>query len=177
MQKRGLLLQRRYYAQLWLYSALPGPPAEELGELIEEHWEGDIVERTYVMYHGTSVPNWRKIESSGWRRSSTGMLGSGVYLSRDFQKTKRYALKDGGHGVILKCHVRVGRVVRINSLWSSKRYDWHLHYDTAWVPSNNRMVGSGRTENCVYDPSRIAVVEVFQAPQDGHVWRSTVTYI
>ena len=54
------------------------------------------------------------IERSGFRRSADGMLGEGVYLSRDVTKASYYPLDvephDYANRVILKCLVHVGKV-------------------------------------------------------------------
>ena len=39
--------------------------------------------RTYIMYHGTSWNVAQLIRDNGFNPSVDGMLGSGVYLSRD----------------------------------------------------------------------------------------------
>ena len=47
----------------------------------------------FIMYHGTKKKNVAPILDSGGLRASTGpnqMLGSGVYVSRDIDKTKYY---------------------------------------------------------------------------------------
>lgn len=49
-----------------------------------------ISDRTYVMYHGTTRRNAESIQVGGFRPSSDGTLGTGVYLSRDHQKASRY---------------------------------------------------------------------------------------
>lgn len=59
------------------------------------------------MYHGTSPSNADSIEHSGFRLSSDGMLGRGVYLSRDFSKARAYG------AVVLRVSVKVGRVCTI----------------------------------------------------------------
>ena len=66
------------------------------------------------MYHGTSHAAADLIMQEGFKRSTDGMLGPGVYLSRDVQKTRPYAVEGlallGIPGVIFKCRVRVGKV-------------------------------------------------------------------
>ena len=42
----------------------------------------------YIMYHGTRSENVDSILSNGFRRSRIGMLGRGVYVSKDHQKTE-----------------------------------------------------------------------------------------
>ena len=40
------------------------------------------------MYHGTTLENAIKIKISGFKPSTYGMLGKGVYMSRDINKVK-----------------------------------------------------------------------------------------
>ncbi|XP_072224832.1 uncharacterized protein [Leuresthes tenuis] len=117
--------------------------------------------QTYVMYHGTTRANARSIETSGFRRSSAGMLGPGVYLSRDLDKASRYPIGHPGHDrVVIKVKVNVGKVIAINRQDHPLRKTWHDQgYDTAWVPPNCGMVKSGLEEDCVWDPSRITILD------------------
>uniref|UniRef100_A0A671KR99 PARP catalytic domain-containing protein n=1 Tax=Sinocyclocheilus anshuiensis TaxID=1608454 RepID=A0A671KR99_9TELE len=125
-----------------------------------QHYPG---RRSYIMYHGTTMKNALKIQlGEGFRRSSDGMLGPGVYLSRSRDKASRYPLNAGREQLaILKLSVRVGKVKRIDYQGHPLQKTWHQHgYDTAWVPTNCGMLSSGLEEDCVYDPSRIRVLEI-----------------
>lgn len=115
---------------------------------------------TYVMYHGTSSEGAQSILWSGFRQSADGMLGPGVYLSRDLQKASRYPINHPEWDkVVIKVLVDVGRVIVINRQHHRLQKTWHNHgYDTAWVPPNCGMVKSGLEENCVWDPSRVTVI-------------------
>jgi hypothetical protein len=109
--------------------------------------------QTIAMYHGTSESNAASIETNGFRPSTDGMLGKGVYLSRDLMKARTYG------AVVLHCSVRVGRVKAINTQGHELQRSWHdAGYDTAWVPPACGVVNSSMEENCVYDPSRITVL-------------------
>uniref|UniRef100_A0A8C9YKA0 Grass carp reovirus (GCRV)-induced gene 2p n=1 Tax=Sander lucioperca TaxID=283035 RepID=A0A8C9YKA0_SANLU len=102
----------------------------------------------YTMYHGTSVASARIIIANGFKQSSGGMLGRGVYVSH---------AKKGDH-VVFKLHVRVGRVKRIDKDNHPMQFTWSTQgYDTAWVPPNCglKAVRSGLEEDCVFDPKRI----------------------
>uniref|UniRef100_A0A3P9NDW1 Grass carp reovirus (GCRV)-induced gene 2p n=1 Tax=Poecilia reticulata TaxID=8081 RepID=A0A3P9NDW1_POERE len=118
----------------------------------------------YTMYHGTTVANARLIIANGFQQSTKGMLGNGVYVSRDRKKAERYPLNiNAADRVVLKLHVRVGRVKRIDKDNHPMQYTWSTQgYDTAWVPPNCGMkaVPSGLEEDCVFDPSRITVVDI-----------------
>lgn len=122
----------------------------------------------YTMYHGTNVANARLIIANGFQQSSGGMLGPGVYVSRDETKAKRYPLlSNASDRVVLELRVRVGRVKRIDKDNHPMQYTWSMQgYDTAWVPPNCGMkaVPSGLEEDCVYDPKRVKVVGIAKAP-------------
>uniref|UniRef100_A0A3Q2FL29 Grass carp reovirus (GCRV)-induced gene 2p n=1 Tax=Cyprinodon variegatus TaxID=28743 RepID=A0A3Q2FL29_CYPVA len=115
----------------------------------------------YTMYHGTTAANAHLIITNGFQQSQKGMLGKGVYVSRDRKKAERYPLNiNASDRVVLKLHVRVGRVKRIDKDNHPMQYTWSAQgYDTAWVPPNCGMkaVPSGLEEDCVFDPSRIKV--------------------
>ncbi|XP_056325288.1 grass carp reovirus (GCRV)-induced gene 2q [Danio aesculapii] len=119
-------------------------------------------QKTYIMYHGTTMANAVLIQFRGFQPSSNGMLGPGVYVSRSRQKAARYPLCNRGQPLaILKLSVRVGKVKKIDRQGHPLQKSWHQHgYDTAWVPPNCGMVPSGLEEDCVYDPSRIKVLEI-----------------
>lgn len=122
----------------------------------------------YTMYHGTSINSAKLIISNGFKQSSNGMLGRGVYVSRDKKKASNYPRGNNTRDrVVLEVRVRVGRVKRIDKDNHPLQYTWNTKgYDTAWVPPNCGMVSvpSGREEDCVYDPKRIKVVGIAQAP-------------
>uniref|UniRef100_A0A3Q3J587 PARP catalytic domain-containing protein n=1 Tax=Monopterus albus TaxID=43700 RepID=A0A3Q3J587_MONAL len=123
-------------------------------------------QNTYIMYHGTSIANARLIITNGFQQSSGGMLGKGVYVSRDKRKAERYPLNITDR-VVLELHVRVGRVKRIDKDNHPMQYTWSTQgYDTAWVPPNCGMkaVPSGLEEDCVFDPKRVKVVGIAKAP-------------
>lgn len=137
----------------------------------------------YIMYHGTTLQAAQDIKRNGFRRSSHGMLGPGVYVSRSVDKAKRYPLNPdrGQRLVIIKLKVRVGKVKRIDKQGHPLQRTWHEHgYDTAWVPPNCGMVPSGLEEDCVWDPDRIEVLEIWEVERnDGSLcriiwWGSTV---
>uniref|UniRef100_A0A3P8S6R2 Poly [ADP-ribose] polymerase n=1 Tax=Amphiprion percula TaxID=161767 RepID=A0A3P8S6R2_AMPPE len=124
----------------------------------------------YVMYHGTTRKNAQSIMASGFRQSAGGMLGRGVYLSRDLQKASRYPLNyPDWDKVVLKVVVNVGEVVVINYQHHPLQKTWHdAGYDTAWVPPNCGMVRSGLEENCVWDPNRIQIIKAIEPQPVPH---------
>uniref|UniRef100_A0A8D3AV71 PARP catalytic domain-containing protein n=1 Tax=Scophthalmus maximus TaxID=52904 RepID=A0A8D3AV71_SCOMX len=120
--------------------------------------------RTYVMYHGTTRDHAWSIQDTGFHQSGGGMLGRGVYLTRDLEKASRYPI---GHPesdrVVIKVVVKVGKVVAINRQGHPLQKSWHDHgYNTAWVPPNCGMVKSGAEENCVWNPKRIMIIEIIR---------------
>ncbi|KAL3053274.1 hypothetical protein OYC64_005751 [Pagothenia borchgrevinki] len=116
----------------------------------------------YDMYHGTTRAIAHSILATGFRQSSDGMLGCGVYLSRDLQKASRYPIDHPVHDkVVIKVVVNVGKVIAINHQYHPQRKTWHDYgFDTAWVPPNCGMVKSGLEEDCVWDPSRITISKI-----------------
>lgn len=124
--------------------------------------------RLYTMYHGTGLQSARHIIQNGFRQSSDGMLGAGVYVSRNQKKAERYPLNNPiTDKVVLKLQVDCGKVKRIDTDNHPMQKTWHMQgYDTAWVPPNCGMkaVPSGLEEDCIWDPARIKVVDIAVAP-------------
>ena len=117
--------------------------------------------RQFIMYHGTSEEAAILIERNGFQRSIDGMLGPGVYVSRNYHKAKNYIKHP--LPVILKLSVNVGKVAIINRQNHPLQKTWHqFGYDSAWVPPNCGMVNSGMEENCVYDPQKIKIIKVYR---------------
>ncbi|XP_069802745.1 uncharacterized protein [Dendropsophus ebraccatus] len=127
-------------------------------------------EKIYVMYHGTTYSAAVKILQTGFQQSADGMLGKGVYVSRDLGKAKRYPLGDKRDQVVLKLRVNVGKVKKIDYQGHPMQKTWERNgYDTAWVPPYNTMVESRLEEDCVWDPQRIKVVDIVSAPTEQHL--------
>lgn len=116
--------------------------------------------RKYVMYHGTTTRYARTICATGFDQSEDGMLGPGVYLSRDKDKASRYPIDcPESNRVVIKVVVNVGKVIAIRYQGHPLQKTWHdKGYDTAWVPPMCGMVKSGLEEDCVWDPNRIKVI-------------------
>ncbi|KAK6300603.1 hypothetical protein J4Q44_G00287010, partial [Coregonus suidteri] len=121
--------------------------------------------RTYIMYHGTSWWAAQEIMARGFYPSKRGMLGQGVYLSRDLEKASRYPLDLPEHQkVVIKVKVNVGKVKKIDCKGHPLQKTWHdKGYDSAWVPPNCGMVKSGLQENCVWDPNHITVLDMIKS--------------
>lgn len=124
----------------------------------------------YTMYHGTSVANARLIIAYGFKQSLVGMLGKGVYVSRDMKKAEHYPLMSQiTDRVVFQLRVRPGRVKRIDKDNHPMQFTWQAHgYDTAWVPPNAGMISvpSGLEEDCVFDPKRVTVMGIAKAPNN-----------
>ncbi|XP_035020775.1 grass carp reovirus (GCRV)-induced gene 2p [Hippoglossus stenolepis] len=122
----------------------------------------------YTMYHGTNVASARLIIANGFKQSSGGMLGKGVYVSRSMLKASSYPKNSSSADrVVLEVLARVGHVKRIDEDNHPMQSTWSAHgYDTAWVPPkcNMKAVPSGLEEDCVHDPKRVKVVCIAKAP-------------
>ncbi|KAJ8266255.1 hypothetical protein GJAV_G00128330 [Gymnothorax javanicus] len=120
--------------------------------------------QVYTMFHGTHITNAKIIITQGFQRSRDGLLGAGVYVSRNIDKAKCYPLTvDKKEKVVFKLRVHVGKVKKIDCDNHPLQKSWHQNgYDSAWVPPNSNIstIKSGREEDCVWDPSRIKIVDV-----------------
>ncbi|KAJ8275643.1 hypothetical protein COCON_G00073950 [Conger conger] len=143
----------------WAEDDMMGPRPPSL-----ESYSEPANNSSYVMYHGTSKEAAESIRCYGFSPSNDGMLGPGVYVSRDLQKASRYPLKVAEEDRrVLVLIVNVGRVKKIDRKGHPLRKTWHAAgYDTAWVPPKCGMVRSGLEEDCVWDPRRIKVINVIQ---------------
>eukprot|EP00760_Papus_ankaliazontas_P031290 PhM_4_TR5224/c0_g1_i1/m.54887 len=127
-------------------------PRRQMAQHVDVCRNGD---RQYTMYHGTSAGSANQILADGgrFRQSANGMLGQGVYLTRDFQKAMNYG------PVVFELRVDLGRVAVIDHKGHPLQKTWHSEgYDSAWVPPQCGMVASGFEESCVWDPRRVMVV-------------------
>jgi len=110
----------------------------------------------FEMFHGTSPENAASIEKEGFRPSLGGMLGPGVYCSRDLRKARRYG------AVVLRVAVTLGRVITIDRPGHPLQRIWQTalggSFDAAWVPPCCGVVASGLEENCVRSPLQIRVL-------------------
>ena len=80
----------------------------------------------YIMYHATNATNIESILNNGFRKSTTGRLGAGVYCSLDINKAMGYG------NVILKLLVYAGKTLRCTA--SSPPNGWQNNYASCWVP-------------------------------------------
>jgi hypothetical protein len=106
-----------------------------------------------LAYHGTSPDSAAAIEQHGFQASTGGLLGAGVYVSRDLTMASRYG------PVVLELRVSLGNTLRVDWMGHPKQLTWHDHgFDSAWVPPNCGMVSSELEQHCVWDPTRVRVV-------------------
>ncbi|XP_044138232.1 uncharacterized protein LOC122928949 isoform X2 [Bufo gargarizans] len=148
-----------YTEDIWREENLPG-----FQELVLRSTDQPEDGKIYVMYHGTTFNRAVGIIKAGFQQSEDGMLGRGVYVSRDVNKAMRYPLDDKSDQIVLKLRVNVGKVKKIEYQKHPMQKTWHKNgYDTAWVPAYCGMVTSGLEEDCVWDPKRIKVVGIAKA--------------
>ncbi|KAM4016970.1 uncharacterized protein ACNLHF_003122 [Anomaloglossus baeobatrachus] len=149
-----------YYEDFW--------EAETLPNFREFRLNSNDIPRNgkiYKMYHGTTLEAALQIIQDGFKRSGDGMLGAGVYVSRDIEKASCYPTEDRWNQVILRLRVNVGRVKMIDYQGHPLQKSWHSEgYDTAWVPEYCGMVHSGLEEDCIWNPKRIKVVGIARSP-------------
>ncbi|KAL0162748.1 hypothetical protein M9458_042144, partial [Cirrhinus mrigala] len=79
----------------------------------------------YRMYHGTTARVAEQIKIHGFQPSADGMLGRGVYLTRDLNKASRYPLKKPHERVVIRVIVNAGRVKKINHKHHPLQKTWH----------------------------------------------------
>ena len=97
--------------------------------------------RFFVMYHATKKENVSSILANGFRESTGGMLGPGLYVSRDIDKTRAYG------DVCFKLLVYIGITKQMTEVDTSG--DWRSHHHSAYLPPNNDVVASKREETCL----------------------------
>lgn len=108
--------------------------------------------------HMVRAPKEMSIRSQGFRGSTAGMLGGGVYISRDLNKVWGYG---GAEGAICELQVSVGRIQVIDRQHHPKQKVWRSEADTAYVPYRCGMVPSGLEEACVANEKRLQLVRVW----------------
>merc|ERR1740129_999950 len=119
----------------------------------------------FEMFHGTSPEAAAAIERGGFKPSVSGMLGPGVYCSRDRRKALRYGK------VVFLLQVHLGRVIKTDRPQHPLRLIWQTPmgglFDCAWVPPRCGVVPSGLEENCVRSPSQITVMRRLHWDEDA----------
>ena len=108
------------------------------------------------VYHGTSSVAAEAIMDSGFRPSSDGMLGPGLYVTTDRSKAVSFAKKHGDEGRVIVGRAQFGNVAVVDATGARRggyaETAWQRSNDTAFVP---RGEGVARPEHCVKDPARV----------------------
>jgi len=135
-----------------------------MSDAFVKHWAVPPDDAVITAFHGTTEINAKAIAIHGFVPSTGGMLGRGVYFSRDPAKVlgSRYG---GWDGQILQLQIRLGKVYRVQGRGDIHQYDWSDTFDTAWVPARRGMVASEMEEGCVLDPQRITFVSAWSKRQ------------
>ena len=108
--------------------------------------------RFYVMYHATKKENVSSILADGFRESTGGMLGPGLYVSRDIDKTRAYG------DVCFKLLVYIGITKLMAEVDTSG--DWRSHHHSAYLPPNNDVVPSKREETCLKSAKQARILGI-----------------
>ena len=125
---------------------------------VVEHVEQCSSAKPIIMFHGTSLESAQSILRHGFEPSVRGMLGAGVYVTRDVQKAANYG------AAILEVKVNPGRVVVINKKGHNLQKCWHARgYDSAWIPAKCGVTPSGLEEHCIFDPRRTLAVRLISS--------------
>ena len=108
------------------------------------------------VYHGTSKSAADDIMGSGFRPSSDGLLGGGVYVTTDRSKAVDFARGHGDDGVVIVGRAQFGATANVDARDARRgKYSetsWRESHDSVYVP---RGEGVARPEHCVKDPSRV----------------------
>lgn len=113
------------------------------------------------MYHSTRrTENVGAILDSGFKISQRGesgnpdlLLGDGLYVSRDIEKTLSYG------NVCFKLLVYPGKTFMVqNDTTAEDRVHWQKEHSSAWIPAKNKVHPSGKEETCVKSTSQVRVL-------------------
>ena len=112
-----------------------------------------------TMYHGTSKENAQSIQRTGFRTSSGGNLGPGVYLAcsrkaYNFAKDAKTRVGGSGGGAVLECRVTLRNCLLLRI--GDQRFD--PSYDATYATRTGR---STKPEWCIQNPRDVVVVKVY----------------
>jgi hypothetical protein len=113
-------------------------------------------EQMKTLFHCTSAENAASIRRNGFRCGTSGLAGGGIYLAETEEDAKRKAHQ---HGVVIKCEVDLGKVHKVG-------FDGDESLCLSRLKAkgcNSVSIARKGTEYCVYEPQRVAVVEVRDA--------------
>lgn len=115
--------------------------------------EGKVIQ----MYHGTSHENAKSIMKGGFRPSTQGLLGAGVYVTKDMEKASQYG------PIIVECDVHLGKLAVITRRGHPMQKSWSRQgYAAAWLPPF--VSTSGLEEHCIADASRVIPRRLYSSP-------------
>ena len=113
----------------------------------------------HILYHGTSAETAELIKREGFKPSTSGCLGPGVYVARA-DKASRFAADSARHGGVS------GAVLKLRiTFWNAKyvRSDdvsWQSQgFDACRADTTTR---SGQPEWCLKNPRQVEVIDVRQ---------------
>ena len=113
--------------------------------------------QVFVMYHATSPGAVRDILLNGFNRSQGKrmMLGDGVYVTRNIQKTLHYG------EVCFKLLVYPGKTFIVDDTTpEEERTKWHNEYGSAWLVPNNSIHHTKQEETCVKSSSQVRILGI-----------------
>lgn len=161
-----------YPPKSWAYTI-----SRLVSDLHVKHWAVPKDDAVITAFHGTTTYNAKSIVAEGFSlsKSQFGMLGVGVYFSRDPTKCLAYG---GSDGQILQLRVKLGTVCMVRrkegarmhtSLGKVSKHEWFKRCDVLWVPSMSGLVASELEEACIAEVDRIEVVCVWSKRYVAHL--------
>jgi len=120
-------------------------------------------QQVFIMYHSTKQPaNVGAILQAGFKISQRGesgnpnlLLGDGLYVSRDIEKTLDYG------SVCFKLLVYPGKTFMVqDNTTMEERVGWQKEHSSAWIPARNKLHPSGREETCVKSTAQVRVLGI-----------------
>ena len=113
-------------------------------------------------WHGTDYDSAMDIKVNGFKVSIDGLLGKGVYISRDITKAMEFA-KSKLKPTLIKLKVKNGKMINIGEHQNFQK-KWHDNFDIAYVPENSM---TRREEYCIKDPKMIIIEEIIENPPES----------
>ncbi|XP_023322799.1 uncharacterized protein LOC111697135 [Eurytemora carolleeae] len=113
-------------------------------------------QQLFVMYHSTrEVENVARILDEGFNLSgSDKVLGNGLYVSRDLNKSAPYG------PVTFKLLVYPGKTKTIQRSDDPLKTSWHKEFSAAWIPPHNSVTPAGLEETCVKSAAQVRILGV-----------------
>ena len=119
--------------------------------------------QTFELYHGTSWENAQNILREGFKESSGGCLGRGIYVGRE-EKATRFAQNcerhGGAQGGLVRCRITVSNPKYVKS--DDPQGNWRTQGHDA-VRTDKTTMSNG-PEWCLRDPRQIEVVGIHRVP-------------